>query len=190
MFCFWFVNTWPFSFLFGWISCALRFTKRLAKFCWRPKPTTADVLRSGCKVALRMPWEGTGLMTRIKSHCFGLVWSKEPISTCVFKCFKLLFFNSNQGVPRVLMQLFLRTSLSRFLGLQEKEGRFLSDRRQEIFTAGMTLCKRYVDLAKHALRQGFAYMFCYFSCHVVSGLYLFRNSQIPNQTCNLENNIP
>jgi hypothetical protein len=84
------------------------------------------------------------------------------------------------------MQLFLRTSLSRFLGLQEKEGRFLSDRRQEIFTAGMTLCKRYVHLAKHALRQGFATSSC-----VVSGFYVFKNStQIPNQTCDLESSIP
>lgn len=46
----------------------------------------------------------------------------------------------------------LRTALSRFLGLQECEGRFLS-RKREAYDCGMLLCKRYTDLAWHAIRQ-------------------------------------
>lgn len=66
------------------------------------------------------------------------------------------------------MCFLLRTSLSRFLGLQEREGRFLSDdRRAEIYACGMAVCKRYIDLAKHALRQGVCHSI-FISCRVFS----------------------
>ena len=50
-------------------------------------------------------------------------------------------------------RLHLRTAMSTFLGLQEREGRFLKN-KEEAYKQGMLLCRRYVDLAKHAIRQG------------------------------------
>ena len=41
--------------------------------------------------------------------------------------------------------------MSRFFGLQERQGRFWEN-KDEIYKRGMILYQRYMDLAKHAVR--------------------------------------
>ena len=48
-----------------------------------------------------------------------------------------------------------RTALSRFFGIQERQGRFLEpEARADVYKCGMTICRRYIDLAKHAIKYG------------------------------------
>ena len=45
-----------------------------------------------------------------------------------------------------------RTALARFFGMQEREGRFLSN-GDEVYKTAMLFCRRYLDLAKLGIRQ-------------------------------------
>ena len=58
----------------------------------------------------------------------------------------------------------LRTALARFFGLQERQGRFLSN-GDEVYKIAMLFCRRYVDLAKLGIRQVFLKDFVRLNVH-------------------------
>lgn len=85
--------------------------------------------------------------------CLNLGNILEFFGQCVFNCFLV----SSLGLWTRIDPLTSdsRTALSRFFGIQERQGRFLEpEARADVYKCGMTICRRYIDLAKHAIKYG------------------------------------
>ena len=138
-------------------SDQLRFTRKVAKYCWLPKRSTAASLQSGCSVVSRKLWPGVCMMMNISFHWFGLVWIWEFWNLVnVFNCqFLSVPVWDYYGPGLDPLPSDPRTALSRFFGIQERQGRFLEpEARADVYKCGMAICRGYLSLAKHAIKYG------------------------------------